>query len=115
MSRPRSIPVWAKAACLALLVVTGLPACEEGGERLPTRCSDTNGDGMVDPLPLDDLGKAGAPDVTNPCLTATGDAVSFIDDGSGAPTTTAGTTSGGSNNGGTQNGQGGADAGAGGS
>jgi hypothetical protein len=109
MSRLRSLPVWTKVAFVALLVVSVAPACDEGGEKLPAKCSDTNGDGMPDPLPLDDLGSAGVPDVDNPCLTPIGHSVSFIDRG-GSNATTAGTSSGG-----TQTGQGGADAGAGGS
>ncbi|HKY40067.1 MAG TPA: hypothetical protein VJN18_29230 [Polyangiaceae bacterium] len=108
MSRLRSLPVWAKVAFVALLVVSA-SACDEGGEKLPTRCSDTDGDGVVDPLPLDDLGSAGSPHASNPCVTELGHAVSFVTNG-GSTTTTAGTSSGGN-----QTGQGGADAGAGGS
>jgi hypothetical protein len=123
MSVHRRLPVWAKVAFVALLVVSGAPACDEGGEKLPARCSDTNGDGMVDPLPLDDLGSAGFPDAENPCLTPVGDAISYIENytptagTSTGGTSTAGTSPGGapSGQGGAPTGQGGADAGAGGS
>jgi hypothetical protein len=116
MSRLRSLPVWTKVAFVALLVVSVAPACDEGGEKLPARCSDTTGDGQADPPPLDDLGSAGFPHVESPCLNGYGYAVSFIDDGMPtAGSSTGGTSTGGTSTGGTQSGQGGADAGAGGS
>ena len=109
MSTLRSLPVWAKVAFAALLALSVTPACDEGGEKLPARCSDTNGDGEVDPLPLDDLGAAGVLDANNPCLTEIGHSLSFVDDGSSTPPD--GTNSGGNNTGGTESGQGGAGAG----
>jgi len=116
MSRLRSLPVWTKVAFAALLVVSVAPACDEGGEKLPARCSDTNGDGLGDPLPLDDLGSAGFPHVDNPCVTPIGDSVSYVEKGTPtAGTSTGGTSTGGTSTGGAQAGQGGADAGAGGS
>jgi hypothetical protein len=102
MSRFRSINAWAKVAIVPLSVALVTTACDEDGKSLPAACAD--------PLPLDDLGSAGTPDVTNPCVTPIGDAVSYVDDG----TSTAG---GAPSGGGAPNGvgQGGADAGAGGS
>jgi hypothetical protein len=101
MSRLRSFSAWAKAAVVVSLAAPAVAACDEDGKSLPAACAD--------PLPLDDIANAGAPEVSNPCVTPIGDAVSSIEPG--GSNTTAGASSGGAPNAG----QGGADASAGGS
>ena len=54
MSRLHSLTAWAKAAIVVSLTATVVAACDEDGKRLPAACAD--------PLPLDDLGRAGFPD-----------------------------------------------------
>jgi hypothetical protein len=87
---------------LALFVMSVANACDEDGKPLPATCAG--------PLPLDDIGNAGSPDVNNPCLTPIGDAVSFVTSGTPTP----GTSSGGKGGSGNQNAGGMGDAGAGG-
>jgi hypothetical protein len=74
MSRLRSLPVQAKAAlgALLLLVVTGSAACDEDGKTAPERCSDPA-------LPIFNIQTAGAPADDNaqyPCVTKVGHAIS---------------------------------------
>jgi len=85
MSRVRSHPVRAKAvlSVLALIVVAGLPACEEDSKTAPERCADP-------PLQIYDI-QAGAPAETNPCITPIGHSVNSIAPAGGTSTPTAGT------------------------
>jgi hypothetical protein len=74
MSRLRSLPVQAKAAlgALLLLVVTGSAACDEDGKTAPERCRDPA-------LPIFDIQAAGVPADDNaqyPCVTEIGHAIS---------------------------------------
>jgi hypothetical protein len=114
MSRHRSFPNRARVVLGALLLASGVTACDEDGKTTPARCSE---------LPIFDIQNAGAPADDNaryndaeglPCVTEVGHAISKPAELAAAGgTSAAGTTS----TGGKPVGAGGdaADAGAGGS